>query len=270
MVEKDLISIVTVTYNCEEVLEDTIHSVISQTYSNIEYIIIDGNSSDGTLDIIQKYESHLSTFISEPDKGIYDAMNKGIEHAHGKWINFMNAGDTFYSKDAVTDFVSNILNDTVIAYGDSMIWLKDVHYLRPHFSIDCLKMSMCIPHQSTFVRTDYHKKNLFDISFHSSGDFDFFHRAYVFHNVRFQYIPMIVSNFDGETGMSKDNYEIVWKEDRLILGKSICGWHALGFRLRVILKSLKNRIKKFIPSNYNRKLKQKNLCKKGIVLIKNT
>lgn len=88
-------SIITVTYNAEKVLEDTIQSVISQTYHHIEYIIVDGASKDGTLSIINRYRSHIHTVVSEPDKGLYDAMNKGIALASGDYLCFLNAGDCF-------------------------------------------------------------------------------------------------------------------------------------------------------------------------------
>ena len=88
------ISIITVSYNSKNVIEETILSVINQTYEKIEYIIIDGGSTDGTIDIIKKYENQITHWISEPDFGIYDAMNKGIGLANGNWVNFMNCGDT--------------------------------------------------------------------------------------------------------------------------------------------------------------------------------
>ena len=96
-----LITVVTVVYNGVEFLEKTILNVLGQDYPNIDYIIIDGGSTDGTLDIIRKYEDKISKWISEPDQGIYDAMNKGIKLATGEWINFMNAGDYFYEKETL-------------------------------------------------------------------------------------------------------------------------------------------------------------------------
>lgn len=92
MKNNPLISVVTVSYNAVLTIEQTILSVINQTYPHIEYIIIDGGSTDGTVDIIKKYANRIAYWVSKPDKGIYDAMNKGIRTAKGEWINFMNAG----------------------------------------------------------------------------------------------------------------------------------------------------------------------------------
>lgn len=100
MKNNPLISVVTVSYNAVGTIEQTLLSVINQTYPNIEYIIIDGGSTDGTVDIIKKYADEIVYWISEPDKGIYDAMNKGIKKANGEWINFINAGDSYYDKKA--------------------------------------------------------------------------------------------------------------------------------------------------------------------------
>ena len=112
------VSIITVVYNGIEFLEETIKSVISQTYPNIEYIIVDGGSTDGTLDIIKKYEAHITKWISEPDKGIYDAMNKGIDLATGDWQNFLNAGDSFVSNDVLEKIFTTNLENITLVYGD--------------------------------------------------------------------------------------------------------------------------------------------------------
>lgn len=117
---KPVISIITIVYNGIATLEKTINSIAQQTYSNIEYIIVDGNSTDGTVDLIKKYDSVISKWISEPDKGLYDAMNKGIDLATGDYLWFINSGDEIYNKDTLSNiFSSNTLSD--IYYGDTVM-----------------------------------------------------------------------------------------------------------------------------------------------------
>jgi hypothetical protein len=114
---KPLITVVTVVFNGEKCLEETILSVINQTYDNLEYIIIDGGSTDGTLEIIKKYEHAISYWASEKDKGIYDAMNKGIDLATGAWINFLNAGDCFFQDNILGDRIIPLTQNTNLIYG---------------------------------------------------------------------------------------------------------------------------------------------------------
>jgi hypothetical protein len=117
-----LITIITVVFNGAKYLEDTIKSVINQTYPNIEYIIIDGGSKDGTLDVIKKYEDYIDYWVSEPDNGIYDAMNKGIILSNGEWLNFMNCGDSFSSVDILSNIFTSInLEDIDLIYSDIKI-----------------------------------------------------------------------------------------------------------------------------------------------------
>ena len=132
--DNSLISVITVSYNAVSTIEQTILSVINQTYSNIEYIIIDGGSTDGTIDIIRRYEDKIAYWVSEPDRGIYDAMNKGASKANGEYIAFLNSDD-WYELDAVsiiaqfadgkTDLISGIIklyknNIFLYAHGASM------------------------------------------------------------------------------------------------------------------------------------------------------
>ena len=125
-------SIITVTYNAEKVLEDTIQSVISQTYHHIEYIIVDGASKDGTISIINRYRPHIHTVVSEPDKGLYDAMNKGIHLATGDYLCFLNAGDSFHEDDTLQQMVHTLgigeLPD--VLYGETALVDKERHFLR--------------------------------------------------------------------------------------------------------------------------------------------
>jgi hypothetical protein len=117
-----LITVITVVYNGAKYLEETIKSIINQTYPNIEYIIIDGGSTDGTLDVIKKYEDYIDYWVSEPDNGIYDAMNKGIILSNGEWLNFMNCGDSFSSVDILSNIFTSInLEDIDLIYSDIKI-----------------------------------------------------------------------------------------------------------------------------------------------------
>lgn len=116
-----IISIITVVYNSEDLLPATIESVINQTYADIEYIIVDGGSKDGTVDIIEKYKDQISQWVSEPDKGLYDAMNKGLKMATGDFVWFMNAGDHLYAPDIVEKMIEKWQADTDILYGEVML-----------------------------------------------------------------------------------------------------------------------------------------------------
>jgi len=117
--DKPLFSIVTVVFNGEKYLEETIQSVINQTYDNVEYIIVDGGSTDGTLDIIRHYEHAIDYWVSEKDAGIYDAMNKGIDLVSGFWVNFMNSDDTFYDNNVLCRSLNQMQDQgCVLYYGD--------------------------------------------------------------------------------------------------------------------------------------------------------
>ena len=116
------ISVVTVCYNAADSIEQTMLSVLGQSYPDIEYIVIDGGSTDGTVDIIKKYTDRLAYWVSEPDKGIYDAMNKGIAAATGSYINFMNSGDSFYDNRVVEAVVPYLSSDMeAVIYGNAAI-----------------------------------------------------------------------------------------------------------------------------------------------------
>ena len=152
-------SIITVTYNAEKVLEDTIQSVISQTYHHIEYIIVDGASKDGTISIINRYRPHIHTVVSEPDKGLYDAMNKGIALASGDYLCFLNAGDCFHEDDTLQQMVHTINGSELpdVLYGETAIVDQDRHFLRMRrlsapetLTWKSFKQGMLVCHQAFF------------------------------------------------------------------------------------------------------------------------
>lgn len=165
-----LISIITVSYNAVKTIEDTITSVLNQTYSNIEYIIIDGASTDGTLDVIKKYQDDISIIVSEPDKGIYDAMNKGIERANGELIGIINADD-WYEANAVERTVEIYLKGEKkfdVLYGDMLYILLNgkTQKIIPPREVEGLRKKMIIGFASMFIaKKAYEKWGVYDTSF---------------------------------------------------------------------------------------------------------
>ena len=156
-----LFSIITVTYNAFEWLERTLLSIHSQSCSDFEHILIDGGSADGTIDIIKKYESCLSYWISEPDQGLYDAMNKGLKQASGDYVWFINAGDTLYSGDTIREIVNRLDggNRPDIIYGETEIVDTQGHSLGmrrlkapENLSWKSFRMGMLVCHQSFLVK----------------------------------------------------------------------------------------------------------------------
>lgn len=174
------ITVITVTYNAEKYLESTIKSVVEQSYPNIEYIIIDGNSTDGTIEIIKKYEKYLAYWVSEKDKGIYDAMNKGIEKATGDFINFMNAGDSFVSSKIVEQVVDSLNSNINLIYGGVNGYFEDNHEIiyAPPSAIEDIKHRHPYNHQSCFLKIDFAKKYRFDTRYEYAADVNQFFEIY--------------------------------------------------------------------------------------------
>ena len=217
--DKPKISIVTVCYNCVDTIEKTILSVIEQTYDNIEYIIIDGASSDGTRDIIEKYRDRISVIVSEPDRGIYDAMNKGIALATGEWIHFRNSGDYFLSKHTVEVVFSVYCREEFgVIHGDCF-YVYPGYYVRrkPSVLTRSYKCDMPVLHPATFVRTILHKECLFDLSYRSSADYNFFYYLCE-RGIQFLYVPIVVASF--AKGGFSSNWKRSFFEDRRIQGRS--------------------------------------------------
>ena len=151
---KDKISIITICYNCASDLERTIKSVLAQTYSQIEYIIVDGGSTDHTPQILEKYKDCIECIISESDDGIYDALNKGIRQASGEWILCLNAGDVLRNSDIVTDIFSNEIPDHIsFLYSDYvLIYENGKTETRP-----CDRSKGIIHHQNSIYRRNLHE-----------------------------------------------------------------------------------------------------------------
>lgn len=219
------ISIVTVCFNAASTIEDTIQSVIRQTYQNIEYIIIDGASTDGTVDIIKKYRDQISFFISERDNGIYDAMNKAIKVATGEWINFMNAGDSFVTKHIINDiFGQEITYDGQdVIYGDTLYNYNGSPITYKAKALSTLDYRMAFCHQSSYVRTALMKASGFDLRYRFVADYAFFHRLYSTGH-SFYYLPMVMTIYSLEGGFSHSNILKMMREEHLISQKRDWKW----------------------------------------------
>ncbi|KXS43221.1 MAG: glycosyl transferase family 2 [Candidatus Frackibacter sp. T328-2] len=211
MKEKPLVSIITVCYNSEKHIEDTIKSVLNQTYDNIEYIIIDGNSTDGTLDIIEEYEPKFNgrmKWISEEDAGIYDAMNKGIDIANGEIIGIINSDD-YYVEDAVETIVSKFsFNQEIdVVYGNmfriipnSYVNLQEV----VKSSIKGLEKKMTICHPTCFVKTRVYKAiGKFNVQYKIAADYELILRMKKA-KMKFYYADKVLCYFRAD-GISSNN-----------------------------------------------------------------
>ncbi len=170
------LSIITVVLNDVEHIEDTILSVINQDFDSIEYIVIDGQSTDGTLDILYKYSTHIDQLVSEKDNGLYDAMNKGLGLASGKYVLFLNSGDQLFDNQTISKIFASH-PDADVYYGDAQIIAPDgtvrgLRRLRPpeHLSWKSLRKGMLVSHQAFVARRELCPE--FDLGYRFSADYD--------------------------------------------------------------------------------------------------
>lgn len=206
------ISIITIAYNNEKDIRPTLESVINQTYNNIEYIVVDGKSSDKTLDIINEYSSSITKIISEPDKGIYDAINKGIQNATGNVVGLIHAGDRLYDNNVINDIASFFKNNDIDAiYGQSVIVNANDRPIRvnksPSFKKALFRRGWMPSHQSIYI-----KRELFDELGHyrldlgSYSDYEFVLRYFYFNDLKVVLLDRFILKF-ALGGVSTTNYE---------------------------------------------------------------
>lgn len=214
------ITIITVSYNSEKCIEKTIKSVIQQSdRTNIEYIIIDGFSKDNTVPIINKYKEQIEIIISEPDKGIYDAMNKGIMKASGDYILFLNTDDTLYNEHVIKEINHYIEHDNCKSdayYGNIQIENDYGIFIQKPRSLDMLPLKMVISHQAIFISSSLLKKNLFDTKYKYTADYKQLSTLYI-NGALFNYTDIIITHTPLNTGATYDNYIASTKEHFAIL-----------------------------------------------------
>lgn len=251
-----LVSIITVVYNGADTIEQTINSVINQSYNKIEYIIIDGGSSDGTLDIIHQHEEHIDDWISEPDEGLYDAMNKGIAKARGELIGMINSDD-WYEPSAVALIVDTYKSHPYkrIFHGDRF----DVHLdgTRRLYKFNSSKFklfysAMTYNHPSMFVHRDIYRKCKYNTSFESYADYEFALKQYLKDPDIFEYIPIAYVNYRLDGISAKQSFKENIKEGvkaRFSAGLKL--YHVIGFS---IIKSIKTLLRSILKRrHYNQK-----------------
>lgn len=205
------ISIITINLNNRQGLKNTIDSVINQTYNNFEWIIIDGGSIDGSKEIIKKYTRYIDYWISEPDRGLYNAMNKGILASSGEYLLFLNSGDTLYESITLQKAISYI-KDADFYVGD-----MERGYILEQPDIDScedlctLLITKNLPHQSTFIKKEnFIKFGLYREDKKIVSDWIFFFSSIILNNATLKKLPFIVSNFD-KPGIS-NNWKLANKE----------------------------------------------------------
>ncbi len=218
------VSIITICYNSQETLEDTIQSVLAQDYNNIEYIIIDGASKDGTLKIIDKYKNSISHITSEPDKGIYDAMNKGVKKASGDLIGILNSDDFYSSDTVISDIVKQVeLKNSDSIYADLVyVDRNDTDKIVRNWKSGEYKAGQFLkgwmpPHPTFFVKKwVYEKHGLYNTILKSAADYEFMLR--VLHKAKIStcYLPEVITKMrlGGESNVSLKNRIRANKEDR--------------------------------------------------------
>ena len=193
------ISIITVSLNSAKVIERAITSVESQNYKDFEHIVIDGGSTDGTLSFLNSGRHNLSFWVSEPDQGIYHAMNKGLERARGDVVCFLNADDYYATAEVFGTVVKEMsLKDLDALYGDVVFFKKDNpgkiirHYRSAGFTPDRIPSGFMPAHPALFMRRDvFTDIGGFDIRYRIAGDFEFILRAFYKNNLRYEYLPEV-------------------------------------------------------------------------------
>lgn len=238
------ISIITVCFNSAATLEKTILSVANQSYKNIEYIIIDGNSTDGTLDLIKKHQDKINLWISEPDKGLYDAMNKGIALATGDLVGILNSDDTFYYT-TVIDEIANFhkQNDIEASVGHIIQHNENGKIVRKYSSKywtpEKLKIGFMPPHPSIFLKTTlFSKYGNYVLGFKIGSDYELITRFFLKNKIRWKYsgITTTAMLVGGLSSSGSASYKLITQEIQKALLMNGIAFSPIKIRFRVIWK----------------------------------
>ena len=213
------ISIITATYNAEKTIESAIRSISDQSYSDIEYIIVDGGSTDSTLKVIEKHKDHIQHLISEPDQGIYDAINKGISIATGEIIGVLHADDLFYDNDIIKQIAQEFIHGNYSGvYGDlqyvnAQNTNKVIRYWKScDYKLSLLKSGWMPPHPTLFVRKEvFNNIGKYSLKYKIAADYDFILRLFSNPTYRFKYIPQVITKMRVGGASNKNIKNIIQK-----------------------------------------------------------
>lgn len=250
------ISIITVSYNSYGVIKKCLDSVKEQKNVDKEHVVIDGASTDKTLSLLQSNRKQLKALISEPDKGIYDAMNKGINIATGDIIGFLNSDDFYVNNDVISKVIREFKNDSKLEacyadliYVDSFNTSKAIRYLKSgSFKPGLFSIGWCPPHPTFFVRRSvYESFGKFDLSFHLASDFDLMMRFLEIKKIKTHYIPEVLVKMR-MGGVTNKNLKNIWKQNIEILNsfnKNGLAVNIMNFFLNKIISRLVQFVKKY-------------------------
>lgn len=211
------ISVITINYNNKEGLCRTIRSVISQNYPNIEYIVIDGASTDGSAEIVRKYQCYLSYAISEPDKGIYQAMNKGVMHATGDYCLFLNSGDCLHNENSLTEFVSKLSGEDLLMGRVQCIPSGRIAYDDISYPLSMLDFYLGgpVPHPACLIKRSLFDNRLYDEELRIVSDWKFFLQTIIFDKCSYRIIDVVVSDFE-ENGISSNRQKCNIEREKVL------------------------------------------------------
>lgn len=246
-----LISVITVVFNGVQELATTIQSVSSQLYDNVEYIIIDGGSSDGTLDTIRVHDGEIDYWQSEPDSGVYDAMNKSIDQASGNWLLFLGAGD--YLLNCLHKVAALLRDPTTVYYGD--VYMPGKHRLYDgRFSTHKLSRAN-LPHQATFYPKTLFDCYRYDLRYPILADYDLNIRAYCGKKFQYSYIKLLVTIYEDRNGISSRLQDTAFKRDTYrILSNNFGFLIGSEYLIRDFFRSLERKVLRKLTSYIKGKL----------------
>ena len=249
-------TIITVTYNAAKVLEETIQSILSQSYKNVEYIIVDGQSKDGTLQIIDKYRRWIHCLISEPDKGLYDAMNKGIQLATGDYLCFLNAGDKFHETNTLQHIVHSLKKNELpdVIYGETDIVDHNGEFLHMRrlsapekLNWKSFKKGMLVCHQAFFAKRELAVQEPYSLRYRFSADFDWCIRCMQEGERRGMmnvYVREPLTDYLHE-GMTTANHRASLQERFSIMAKHYGLVPTVLYHIGFVFRIIKNKVKRF-------------------------